>query len=89
MAGEVDVRVIVNAHLYANLGQIRAKFAPICPRLEFASVAADTGERQYTNRAVNVYHGNAVYRKGVFFSRRDLYLLFLENFDTISSIPTH
>ena len=27
MAGEVDVRVIVNAYLYANLGQIRANLA--------------------------------------------------------------
>ena len=78
MAGEVDVRVIVNAYLYANLGQIRANFARICPRFAFASVAADTGERHNTNRALNGYHGHTVYEKGVVFSRSDLYFIFLE-----------
>ena len=78
MAGEVDVRVIVNAYVYANLGQIRANFARICPRFAFASVAANTGERHNTNRALNGYHGHAVYGKGVVFSRRDLYLIILE-----------
>ena len=65
------------AYLYANMGQICAKFARICPRFAFARVAADTGERHNTNRALNGYHGHAVYEKGVVFSRRDLYF-FLE-----------
>ena len=82
MAGEVDMRVIVNAYLYAKMGpnshELRAKFARICPRFAFASVAADTGERHNTNRALNGYHGHAVYGKGVAFSRRDLCFIFLE-----------
>ena len=78
VAGEVDVRVIVNAYLYANLGQLGANFARICPKFTFASVAAHTGERHNTNRALNGYHGHAVYGKGVVFSCRVLYFIFLE-----------
>ena len=82
MAGEVDVRVILNAYLYAKMGPMsrerRAKFARICPRFAFASVAGDTGERHNTNRALNGYHGHTVYGKGVVFSRRDLCFIFLE-----------
>ena len=80
MDGEVDVRVIVNAYLYAKMGpnsrELRAKFAPICPKFAFASVAANTGKRHNTNRALNGYHGHAGYGKGVVFSRRDLCFFF-------------
>ena len=48
-----------------------AKFA-------FARVAADTGERHNTNRALNGHHGHPVCGKGVVFSRMDLYFLFLD-----------
>ena len=93
MAGEVDVRVIVNSYLYAKMGtnsrELRAKFARICPSFAFASVAADTGERHNTNRALNGYHGQAAYGKGVAFSRTDLFFIFFRIFETISSIPTN
>ena len=89
MAGEVDVRVIVNAYLYANLGQLRANFARICPKFTFASVAAHTGERHNTNRALNGYHGHAVYGKGVVFFLQGPVFYFFRIFETISSIPTH
>ena len=48
-----------------------AKFA-------FARVAADTGERHNTKRALNGHHGHPLCGKGVVFSCRDLYFIFLE-----------
>ena len=61
-----------------KLGQIRAKFARIWPKVAFARVAADTGERHNTNRALNGHHGHPVCGKGVVFPRTDLYFIFLE-----------
>ena len=82
LAGEVDVRVIVNAYLYAKMGpnsrEIRAKFARICPRFAFASVAAGTGKRHNTTRALNGYHGHAMYGKGVVFRAGTCVFFFLE-----------
>ena len=53
------------------------KFAQICSKFAFARVAADTGERHNTNRALNGHHGHLVCRKGVFFFL-DLYFIFFE-----------
>ena len=78
MAGEVDVRVKMCMHTCTRIWDKFARTARICPRFAFASVAVDTGERHNTNRALNGYHGHAVYGKGVVFSRRDLYFIFLE-----------
>ena len=41
-----------------NSSELRAKFARIWPKFAFARVAADTGERHNTNRALNGHHGH-------------------------------
>ena len=53
-----------------------AKFA-------FARVAADKGERHNTSRALKGHHGHPVCGKGVVFSRRALYFIFLSIFEPI------
>ena len=94
MAGEVDVRVIVNqdvhtcTRIWDKFAQTSREVRANLSQIRILKCRSTQAERHNKNRALNGYHGHAVYGKGVVFSCRDMYFFF-RIFEIISSIPTH